>query len=506
MKDISGTRRGENFIAPNQAGCSSLAYRLGKHAKYSQRFDAVVLTLGYPLKAVSLNAAWKPVLQILSQEDWVAMDQVAAVAPVDYDATVGFLDGLAAKGYFQTRGTRSLPDYPSVSIIIPVHNRPEDIDRCLQSIAQLDYPKSKLETIVVDDASSDHTPNVVSRRDAKLLVMSKNRGASFCRNRGAEAAKGELLAFVDSDCLVSSGWLLELVPAFQNQAVAILGGSIDGYYQASSLDKYEQVKSSLRVGNRLRRSDADDKSFYVPSCNMLVRKAEFLGSGGFDEGLRVGEDVDLCWRMQDTGVVLEYRPKGSVFHKHRAKWKSFCRRRFDYGTSEPLLQMLHPNRPKRFPVFPGALLFWAGVAASLVLQTTLLALLPCMVWLGDGILKFCRIRRKHLPIGLGQVMMAVLGSYSAFAMHWCKFISRYYLLLALLLLITGVWVPLAILIAHIMAGLTEYFSCRPGTNLLAFLWWFTLEQLSYQAGVWWGCLRRIYFRPLVPKPYLTKGI
>lgn len=483
-----------------------LAYRLGKMARYSQRTDAAVLTLSYPLKIVSLKAPWKRVMQMLSSGEWVRMDKLAKKAPVNYDNAVSFLDGLTARGYLESRGARRLSSYPSVSIIIPVHNRPKDLYRCLRSIDQLKYPRYKLETIVVDDASTDHTARVASLQGAKLLSMSKNRGASFCRNRGAKAAKGELLAFVDSDCQVSPNWLRELVPSFQNRAVVILGGSIDGYYQCGSLDKYEHVKSSLRMGNRLRRSDVDDKSFYVPSCNMLIRRDEFLECGGFNEGLQVGEDVDLCWRLQDMGHLLEYRPSGSVLHRHRTKWKSFCDRRFDYGTSEPLLQKLHPNRPKRFPLLPGVLLFWAGVAACFVFQTALLGLLPCIVLLGDVLLKFRKIINKHLPIKFGKVLMSVIGTHIAFVIHLCKFISRYYLLQALLLLPLGVFLPLGIFTAHLLSGITEYLNCRPRINLLSFMWWFTLEQVSYQGGVWCGCLRQTYFRPLIPKPFLARGV
>jgi mycofactocin glycosyltransferase len=507
MMGAAQITRGNNSPAPDTADSAVLAYCLGKRVKYSEKPDAACLTLSYPLKVLLLNIVWRGVLQRLAQGGWVTVEEIARLAgPVGHDSAVGFLDGLAAKGYIRTRGVRAMPDYPLVSIIIPVHNRPEEIAHCLRSISLLDYPASKLEIIVVDDASDDDTPQVVSRQDVQLLRMDQNRGASFCRNRGADAARGEILAFVDSDCLVSPGWLRELVPVFQSRKTGIVGGLIDGYYQSSSLDRYEQVKSSLRVGNRPRRSDADDKSFYVPSCNMLVRKAEFLKAGGFGEGLQVGEDVDLCWRMQDAGVVLEYRPLGRVLHKHRAKWKAFCARRFDYGTSEPLLQKLHPDRPKRFPVLLGALSFWAGVAACFVTQSPILALLPLAILLGDGLKKFFGLRSRRLPIKLGRVLLSVVSSYGAFAMHLCKFVSRYYLLLAILLLPFGTWIPLGIIAAHLIAGLAEYLNCRPGIMLPGFMWWFTLEQLSYQAGVWWGCLRQTCFRPLAPRPFCVRGV
>ncbi|MCB2191294.1 MAG: mycofactocin biosynthesis glycosyltransferase MftF [Deltaproteobacteria bacterium] len=507
MSHAAPIARGANHPAAGQPEGPGLAYCLAKQARYSERHDAVCLTLGYPLKVVLLNPVWKGALQKMAQGNWVTMNEIARLsAPVSHDSAVDFLDGLAAKGYLRTSGMRTIAEYPLVSIIIPVRNRPREVNECLRSLAKLDYPASKTEIIVVDDASSDDTPHVISRYNVKLIRMASQRGASYCRNRGAAAANGEILAFLDSDCLASAGWLSDLVPAFQNQAVAVVGGLVDGYFRNSGLDKYEQVKSSLRVGRRFRRSDTDDKSFYVPSCNMLVRKREFHKAGGFNQELQVGEDVDLCWRMADAGGLLEYRQAGRVLHKHRTKWASFCGRRFDYGTSEPMLQKLHPRRSKRFPILAGALCFWASMAAYFFIQSAALTLLPWAILLTDGLFKFFRVRSQRLPLGVGAIIASTMSSYGAFALHLCKFASRYYLLLIPLLLPLGTWLPLGIIAAHLIAGITEYLGCHPAISLPAFMWWFTLEQISYQAGVWWGCLRQRHFRPLAPRPFLMRGV
>ncbi len=138
------------------------------------------------------------------------------------------------------------------------------------------------------------------------------------------------------------------------------GGELPPGFNESPLDRYEEVKSSLIMGKRFARSQENEKFFYVPSCNLLVRKSLFLDLGGFREELIVGEDVDLCWRMQDAGYFVEFRPTGTIFHKHRNRIRPFCLRRFDYGTSEPLLQRLHRSRGKKM-MFPlGSSLFWSA--------------------------------------------------------------------------------------------------------------------------------------------------
>ena len=245
-------------------------------------------------------------------------------------------------------------------MVIPVHNRPHEITECLESLQKLDYPPEKLEIIVVDDASTDHTAAAAAGFPVRLIRLAQNRGASYCRNRGALAARSEILAFIDSDCLAGAFWLRDLTPAFAGPAVGIVGGAVEGHFERSGLDRYEQAKSSLRVARRYTVSKPAGDSFYVPSCNLLVKRSAFLQVKGFNQDLHVGEDVDLCWRVQDLGLRVVFQPGGEVFHKHRSRIKDFCRRRFQYGTSEPLLQKLHQKRKKRFPVSLTALAFWAG--------------------------------------------------------------------------------------------------------------------------------------------------
>lgn len=129
-------------------------------------------------------------------------------------------------------------------MIVPVRNRPEDIQACLDSLTVLDYPAEKLEIIVVDDASEDNTPEVVEQYpDVRLLRMTRHRQASLCRNRAAEIARGEILAFIDSDCLADPAWLKELVPAFLDPSLGALGGLVDA--------AWEEKGSAIALGMHL---------------------------------------------------------------------------------------------------------------------------------------------------------------------------------------------------------------------------------------------------------------
>jgi mycofactocin system glycosyltransferase len=386
-----------------------------------------------------------------------------------------------------------------VSIIIPVRNRPNAIAECLTSLKKLNYPAEKTEILVVDDASSDHTADVVSEFPVSLLKRKNRCQAAKCRNLAARQAKGEILAFTDSDCLADPLWLLELIPAFCDPAVGIVGGMVESYHREKKLDHYEQVKSSLNMGNWSKSSDEYGVRFYVPSCNLLIRKPLFSKLGGFQERLHVGEDVDLCWRMQDLGYDVEFRPVGKIYHKHRNQLMPFLRRRFDYGTSEPILQKLHREREKELWVPWKATLFLFLVIIFMTTTRIPFLIGSVLLVLVDSFYRLAQLRSRRFEVPYPKVLLSVLRSYGTTVYHYCSFISRYYLVLLLCFLPLLPWISAAIFTAHILAGGVEFFLKRPRLHFLTFLLYFTVEQLSYQLGVWWGCLKNSYFRPIGPK-------
>jgi mycofactocin system glycosyltransferase len=447
-----------------------------------------------------LKRIWEPAFEWLMKGRFVPFDHIVSVVNQSDPAEIEiFLNHLVVKGYLEREGVPTLSHCPPVSIIIPVRNRPEEISACLQSLRMLDYPVENVEVIVVDDASDDHTPDVVSRFPVKLIRLKDHKQASFCRNLAAQRATGEILAFLDSDCLADPLWLRELIPSFNDPAIGAVGGIVDSHFHEKFLDRYEKVRSSLNMGSWSRSSKEGDRFFYVPSCNLLVRKEIFIRLGGFKEDLHVGEDVDFCWRLQDQGHHMEYRPVGKVNHKHRNQLRHFCARRFDYGTSEPLLQQSHPKRVKQFLLLPGGALFWLFILLFAVSEWVPLMGLGATSLLVDSLLRFHKIRKSNVPIIFPRLLWGVLRSYIAFLYHCCAFVSRYYLWLSVPCF---PWLPHAtavILGMHLLTGIGEYLIKKPSLNLPLFLFYFSLDQCSYQLGVWWGCLKRMYFGPVNPQ-------
>ncbi len=393
---------------------------------------------------------------------------------------------------------------PSVSVIVPVRNRPAEIEACLDALQLLRYPRERLEIIVVDDASEDVTPEVISRFPVRRIALNEHKQASHCRNLGARKSRGDVLAFVDSDCQVHPDWLSELLPSFRDPALAAVGGLVDSKFAESALDRYEKVKSSLHMGFRLRRSTRSEPFFYLPSCNLLVRRKAFLNLGGFREDLHVGEDVDLSWRLCDAGFQIEYRPCGVVYHRHRSQLRTFCARRFDYGTSEPMLQQLHPKRIKQIPFPLGGAAFWGIIALALISAWPPLLALAGLGLLLDSHLRSRQLKRKEIPVRNGSLVVAVLRSYFAFLYLFSAFVSRYYLLWYPVVAFVSPALGAALVGMHFLVGIVEFCVKRPELNLPAFLYYHTWEQLWYQAGVWWGCLRALCFKPVNPRVVLKR--
>ncbi|WP_300454865.1 mycofactocin biosynthesis glycosyltransferase MftF [Desulfobacula sp.] len=476
-----------------------LAYKLPEKVSCQKNDTSLVLVRSFPLKSIRLHAAWKGAFALLSSNRFIPLEKiVSGCRAIDPESVELFLNDLVRKGFLEQEGIARMTSYPYVSVIIPVQNRPEEITACLESLARLTYPSEKIEIIVVDDASTDHTPDIIKKFNVHLIALAENKKAPFCRNLAAQKAKGDILAFIDSDCTADPLWLSELIPAFKDPSIGAVGGRVDSFFHTSPLDKYEQVKSSLMMGTHAKRSRENENFFYVPSCNLLVKRDLFLNIGGFNEALVVGEDVDLCWRLQDAGHPVEFRPIGKIFHRHRNKIRPFCRRRFEYGTSEPLLQILHQNRRKQFFLPVWGSLFWSVVLLSIVFSYLPFLFLCPLIVLAEGMTKQAQIKQGRIPVRAFDLFSAIVRSYAALFYHCCSFVSRYYLIWFVPVLLIFPWVSILFIFVHCLSGLTEYVLKKPELNIFGFLFYFSLEQISYQLGVWFGCIQHKSFRAVNP--------
>jgi mycofactocin system glycosyltransferase len=439
-----------------------------------------------PLRAIRFNATGYRLLR----EAVTGFELAPSKPPYDHASaeTLRFVDLL-----FQAEILEWIPPAefePLVSIVVPVYNRADEIGSCIESLLDLDYPPARREIIVVDDGSRDHTAAVVRRYDVRLLAMPGNSGQSAARNRGVRSAAGEIVAFIDSDCTAERRWLRDLLPYFSDPRIALVGGRVDAHDRQSWLDRYETTHSALNMGPKIRLGAAPHSDFYVPTCNLLVRRQAFEAVGGLDERLRVGEDVDLCWRLKAKGCRGLYVPSGPVRHRHRNRFWSSFKRRYDYGTSEAMLYARHPGVAKRFPWQTAGLALIGLAIAGLLARSWIVLPVGALVLILEGVFKQRDLQKKFgLQVAWGPVIRAAVKSHGTLAYYLSYYWIRYYLAAGILMtaLLPSIW-PLTGALA-LFPTLVDYFRKRPLLAFPLFGFFFWMEQIFYQIGVVCGCRR-----------------
>ncbi|MEL7563610.1 MAG: mycofactocin biosynthesis glycosyltransferase MftF [Dehalobacterium sp.] len=410
---------------------------------------------------------------------------------------------LVTKGYLTLKlhSAFKMPEdkVPFVSVIIPVRNRPEDVRDCLTSLLNLNYPKDNFEIIVVDDGSSDDTVNVVKSYHVKLICNAESKGPAFCRNIGETIANGEILAFLDSDCTVHPDWLKEIIPFFCLPGLGAVGGFVASFFSKSLIDRYEEACSSLNMGKRIIYDSNSASNFYVPSCNLFVRRNVFQVTGGFKQGMHLGEDVDLSWRIRNTGNALIYLPFGLVNHKHRNILKKMLKRRFEYGTSEADLYLHHQEKKKIFPVPLFAGLSAASVILAILLKIPLLFLMTIFFVIGDIHKKIKVTAGIKMFIPFSKIIVSSLRSIGSFYYYLSFHLIRYYLIFMVLwgFVFPPFW--LICISALFIASVVDYCLKKPKMSYLPFLVFYILEHGFYQWGVIFGCVKQRYFKCYFPK-------
>ncbi|HEX6393907.1 MAG TPA: mycofactocin biosynthesis glycosyltransferase MftF [Acidimicrobiales bacterium] len=365
---------------------------------------------------------------------------------------------------------------PSVTFVVPARNCSRHLDDCLRS---LDAGK---DVVVVDDHSADAAgiEQVCIAHGARLIRRSGSGGPAAARNTGAAAARTDLVAFVDSDCVVPDGWLADLVGHFEDPLVA---GVAPRIVSATS----SGLPSLLDMGQRPSRVDPRAAVPYVPTAALVVRR-DALGDG-FDEELRYGEDVDLVWRLAASGWRVRYEPSVLVAHRDPRSCVGRLQKRFRYGTSVGPLAVRHPGNLSHLSLQP----------LPAITAIALLARRPRLAGashLAGTLLQNRRLKGANVrwPDLVGPTANGLYRTWLAIG-RWCGWFA--WPILAILLKRwrqSGWWRRAALLSLIVGPPVTQVFGEHPPRHVLAALG----EEVAYGVGVAVGCVRVRQLAPLIP--------
>ncbi|NWK55445.1 glycosyltransferase [Verrucomicrobiaceae bacterium N1E253] len=242
----------------------------------------------------------------------------------------------------------ALESVPSFSVVVCTHNGGHRMHACLSAICAIDYPD--YEVIVVNDGSSDDTEEVVGRFEGVRLINVEHIGLSAARNRGAEEASGEIIAYTDDDCEPDAAWLTWLARAFVRSQWDACGGPNLPPVPPHA-DYWEHVDEAVVAaapGAPTHVLFDDGEAEHLPGCNLVVRKRALQAIGGFHADYRVaGDDVDFCWRLRAAGFRMGFSGAAFVWHRRRTTLWRYFKQQYGYGKAEALLMRDHPEKFRR---------------------------------------------------------------------------------------------------------------------------------------------------------------
>ncbi len=260
------------------------------------------------------------------------------------------------------------------SIIIPVFNRPDELDELLLSLCKQTY--KQFEVIVVEDGSDLKSDKIVAKYSEQLKISyfeKANSGPGLSRNVGAEHAQYDWLIFFDSDCIIPERYLENVIAYLTNQQTDAYGGPDSALPDFSTIQKAinYSMTSFFTTGGIRGKNKSMDK-FHPRSFNLGVTKRAFNAIGGYGE-MRFGEDIDFSLRLLKAGFKTALITDASVYHKRRTTFRQFFKQVYNSGIARINLHLLHPGSLKFVHTLPAC--FVIGIIIVLILSPLYPALL-----------------------------------------------------------------------------------------------------------------------------------
>lgn len=374
------------------------------------------------------------------------------------------------------------PQYASAPFTV------DDVTVVVPAYGRLPGAFGRAATVVVDDG----TPQPLelpagTPANVRVVRLSENAGPAAARNAGLAEVDTPLVAFLDTDVVAPEEWLDELLPHFHDERVALVAPRVAGAGDATAVARYETHHSPLDLGEQPARIAPGTRVSYVPAAALVCRTDVVRDLGGFDASMRVGEDVDLVWRLVGAGHRCRYEPLSVVHHEPRSTWRALMEQRIAYGSSAAPLAQRHPGAlaPVRCSAWSAAV--WALVAAR---RPALAALLAA------GTAAALVRRLRDLPPA--ETVRLVATGHLAAGRQLAAAITRVWWPVAVLLALVAPRTRSALAAAVLAPSLAEAVA-RRSPNPLWQLPARVADDGSYAVGVWKGVVRQRSLQPLLPK-------
>ncbi len=294
------------------------------------------------------------------------------------------------------------------SIIVPVYNRPDEVDELLQSLTQQTF--KDMEVIIVEDGSNLPCESIVHKYAGKLQLRyytKENSGPGPTRNYGAEHSQGDFLIFLDSDCVLPPDFLQAVECELKHQECDAWGGPDRAHESFTPVQKAisYSMTSFLTTGGIRGGKKQMDKRFYPRSFNLGIRRSLYRQLGGFSS-MRFGEDIDLSLRIYKSGASCRLFPEAWVWHKRRTDFQKFFKQVHNSGIARINLMKRHPGSLKLVHLLPA--IFTLGVFLLLLLFLTGLAFTGIGLYAGFFNASGCNMGLVVAFFGAALMVLALL--------------------------------------------------------------------------------------------------
>lgn len=292
------------------------------------------------------------------------------------------------------------------SIIIPVYNRPQELDELLSSISKQSF--RDFEVLVIEDGSSVSSESVAQRFEDLIpinYISQSNQGQGFARNVGMGLAKGDFFIMLDSDVILPERYLELVANAVQNRKLDAFGGPDSASDEFSTLQKaMDFAMTSFWTTGGIRGKLKDPSKYQARGFNMGVSRAVFKETQGFLDPNR-GEDIELSIRIKKSGFKLELVEEAFVFHKRKNTLFSFAKQAFSFGRNRVNVSRFHPEAIKVVHLLPTTFTLFLISIAPLALIFPKLVAVQFVLLGGWMLLVFISAMRKYRSISVALLSL-----------------------------------------------------------------------------------------------------